>query len=130
MCGERRSIVFHVVVVDCTKKTLWEHYDRRVILENLNTTNLSEAQTRRWYYVAKWRDSFRRATNGETLTPEEIEAEAQAVYGRVLRGLREVEPTDLNDGDDPVMTSLKMALMEVREVLGRAIHLLGVRHRS
>ena len=61
-------------------KALWGHYDRRVILENLKTTNLSEAQTRHWYYVAKWRDAFRRAVDGEVLTPDEIEAEAQAVY--------------------------------------------------
>jgi integrase len=98
-------------------KALWDHYGRRVILENLDTSDLAQAQSRRWYHVAKWKDAFRRASKGEKLKPEEVEAEAQAVYRRVLMGLKEVEPTDLGDGDDPVMTTLKLAHSEMRDAL-------------
>ena len=97
-------------------KSLWGHYERRVILENLETTDLSEAQTKRWSCVAKWREAFRRATYGEKLTPEEIEAEAQSIYRRELTSLKNIEPSYFDDSLDPVMDTLTESLTLLYEV--------------
>lgn len=85
---------------------------KAVIAKPLGTSDIRTAQNARWEHVASWKAAFRKALDGEGLTADEIEAEAQAEFRRLASNLV-VEPNAYHERaagqtGDPV----KLALSE------------------
>jgi len=70
---------------------LQEKIGRAVIAKPLNTSDTRTAQNTRWEHVAAWKAAFKKAREGQGLTADEIEAEAQAELRRLSANMV-VEP--------------------------------------
>ena len=72
-------------------KNLQKNIGKAVIVKRLKTSDTRTAQNARWEHVAAWKSAFKIAQDGQGLTADEIEAEAQAEFRR-LSAKMVVEP--------------------------------------
>lgn len=91
-------------------KDLQPTFGREVIVKSLKTSDLRTAQNDRWVHVATWKSAFKKAREGDGLTSDEIELEAQSEY-RQLSANMVVQPNIYQEGaagqtSDPVTLAL------------------------
>jgi len=83
---------------------------KRVITKYLRTADTRKAQNDRWEHVAAWKAAFKRARDGQGLSADEIEAEAQTEYRRIANNMV-IEPNPYHEQiagrtGDPVTLAL------------------------
>jgi len=68
-------------------KDLQKKVGKAVIVKPLNTSDTRTAQNARWEHVGAWKAAFTKARNGQGLTADEIESEAQAEFRRLTANM-------------------------------------------
>ena len=89
---------------------LRDRIGRAVVTKSLGTADTRTAQNDRWEHVGAWKAAFTKARNGQGLTADEIEAEAQAEFRRLAANMV-VQPNSYHEQvagqtGDPVTLAL------------------------